>query len=447
MKLRKLFPVFSCFFLLFLLSGMSGCTGDDETITIELEQCSDGSTANVTEGEECPPPTPLTPLTPPTPPEPGAGSGECNLNATGKAPFNGSSGDDVICGDDDNNTIDARGGDDVVRAKGGNDIVDGGSGNDEIYGEAGDDRLTGGEDEDILDGGAGDDTLIGNEGRDEFKGGAGSDDTVEYPGVGEDGTGANLDINLADGYSYDEYGDQDEYDGIENIKIVGVSNTTYTITGDGKANRLTGGAGNDTINGGGGNDIIDAGGGTNTVDGGEGTDTLVVGEATVLGTDTPGFENLQARAGDGDLNLTGDNQNNVLTGNEGVNVLDGMGGNDMLVGGAGNDTLKGGLGKNTLTGGAGGDCFEIQIETPVVVDTVRDFGEGDGLRTTGDLPTGAVARVLSGRLVSFTAAVLDDAGNPATPAKTTTLATVPGLRLESGVTHVDLAGSNYVCSN
>jgi len=360
-----------------------------------------------------------------------------------KLHIDGSSGDDVICGDDDNNTINALGGEDVVRAGGGNDTVNGGPGNDELYGEAGNDTLTGGEDEDLLDGGAGDDTLIGSEGRDDFKGGDGSD-TVKYLGMDDTMAGVSLDINLADGYSNDEYGDQDEYDSIENIEIVGVSGTTYEITGDGDANRLTGGQGDDTINGGGGNDIIDGMAGTNVVNGGEGTDTLVVGATTILGTANSGFENLQARAEAGDLNLTGDNENNVLTGNEGANELDGMGGNDTLVGGAGDDVLKGGTGRDTLTGGAGGDCFEIQFETPVVVDTVRDFGEGDGLRTEGTLPTGAVVRVMSGRLVSFIAG--DSNAEPPTRDSTTTLANVSGLRLDSGVTFVPLAGSSYACN-
>ena len=452
--------ILSCFFILIFVAGVISCTGDDETITINTKQCYDGTTVNITEGGKCPPP-PTTGNGDTGGGDAGNGDagggddgstgGECNLNATGKAPFDGSSVDDVICGDGDDNTINALGGEDIVRAKGGNDTVDGGPGNDELYGEAGNDILSGGEDEDIIDGGPGDDTLIGGEGRDEFKGGGGSD-TVEYTGMDMDGddTIDPLNINLANGYSNDEHGDRDEYDGIENVTIKGAGEENI-ITGDSNGNVLIGGTGADTIRGLGGNDRIDGGGGTDTeLNGGDGTDTLVVGGHATLGTgNNSEFENIEARAGDGNMNLTGDDKNNVLTGNEGENELDGMEGNDTLIGGDGEDVLTGGTGRDTLTGGAGGDCFEIQIETPIVVDTVRDFGEGDGLRVVGDLPTGAVARVLSGRLVSFIAANPGTPGDPndlATPARTTTLANVSGLRLDSGVTHVDLEGSAYACN-
>ena len=434
--------ILGCFFVLIFVAGVISCTGDDETIietVVERQvQCHNGELVDDIADCSPRPQQPQEPQEPQEPQQPGADSGECNLNAAGKAPFNGSSANDVICGDDDNNTINALQGEDVVRAGGGNDIVDGGSGNDELYGEAGNDTLTGGEDEDLLDGGAGDDTLIGNEGRDEFKGGDGSD-TARYLGHGDDAAvGVTFTINLAHGYSNDEYGDQDEYDSIENIEIApGVSGTVYTITGDANANRLTGGAGDDTINGGGGNDIIDGMGGTNALDGGEGSDTLVVGVTTILGTGNSGFEHLQARAGAGDLDLTGDTENNDLTGNEGANVLAGGRGNDRLVGGGGTDTLRGGLGRNTFTGGADADCFEIMVDDSV--DTVTDFSTaaGDTIHVTGTLPIatesgGAVAATARNGNIAAIETYTPDGGTETTKSLGT-LATVRGLTAGTAV--------------
>ena len=340
------------FFVLFFVAGVISCTGDDETITKTVKeiQCSDGKTI-VMDVADCPVVQPPPPSTPPPTMPPGDGGngstgGECNLNATGKAPFDGSSADDVICGDGDNNTINAHGGEDIVRAKGGNDVVDGGPGNDELYGEAGDDILTGGEDEDVIDGGPGNDTLTGSEGRDKLIGGEGSD-TVKYTGmvvVDDTITGETLDINLADGYSDDEYEDRDEYVDIENVEIVGVENTPYTITGDEQANRITGGAGTFTIAAGAGNDVVNistatAATGDGEVDGEGGIDTLIVDDDTTINNSPyAGFENLRATD---DSNLIGDDNPNKLIGGPGATTFTGGGGADTFVikKGEGNDTI------------------------------------------------------------------------------------------------------------
>ena len=362
--------ILSCFFILIFVAGMISCTGDDETITINTKQCYDGTTVNITEGGKCPPP-PTTGNGDTGNGDTGNGDtgggdagggddgstgGECNLNATGKAPFDGSSVDDVICGDGDNNTIKAHGGEDIVRAKGGNDIVDGGPGNDELYGEAGNDILTGGEDEDVIDGGPGNDTLTGSEGRDKLIGGEGSD-TVKYIGTEMEqvndqgvptGDGVPLEINLADGYSDDEYEDQDEYVGIENVEIVGVANTAYTITGDGQANRITGRAGTFTIRAGAGNDVVNistatAATGTDMIDGGGGIDTLIVVEGTTIDASPyTGFENLKAAEGSAGIALSGDIYPNKLIESSGATTFAGKGGADTFV-------IKKGDGTDTIT--------------------------------------------------------------------------------------------------
>ena len=358
MRLRNLF-------LLLLLCMTVGifsvsCTGDD--------------------GAQGPPgPTgPVGPVGPAGPgvEEPTGEDSDCDEFAVRGRLFQGGSGDDVICGDDNNNMIKGGHGDDTVFAKAGDDTVYGEDGDDTIHGEAGDDKLKGQEGRDVLMGGEGNDVLVGGEHDDEFIGGMGSD-TVKF--LEPDGSGGfkkdskgnfipygsnvdgsdvltaatdpapmDLKINLADGYANDEFGDTDTYEGIENVEA-GAGNDM--LTGDGGDNTLRGYLGTDMINGGAGNDYLDGGAGADTVeggdgddtivsrsgdtdtllDGGKGSDTLMVTGAFTLGTtnsDTiKNFENLN-----GSL-VTDAGTSLELTGDENPNIIQG---------GAGNDTLNGG---------------------------------------------------------------------------------------------------------
>ena len=56
-------------------------------------------------------------------------------------------------------------------------------------------------------------------------------------------------------------------------------------------------------------------------------------------------------------NAKGGNGNDYLKGNDLANVLEGNNGNDTLEGGKGSDTLKGGKGSDTLKGGSGNDTY------------------------------------------------------------------------------------------
>jgi len=145
-----------------------------------------------------------------------------------------------------------------------------------------------------------------------------------------------------------------------------------TLTGDGRANRINGGAGDDTVEGGAGNDIL-IGGGNSAVG-----DTVSYANATAAvtvrlgvqdgvtaqntlgaGTDTlSGFEN-----------LTGSAFNDTLTGNGLANVLSG---------GVGTDTLNGRAGNDTLTGGVGDDkfIFTTALNALTNVDDIIDFEVG-----------------------------------------------------------------------
>lgn len=104
--------------------------------------------------------------------------------------------------------------------------------------------------------------------------------------------------------------------------------------------------------------------------------------------------------GDGPLNGTGGNNDNIITGTIGSNIIDGKGGNDRiwaragddlvlggagddeLYGGGGNDTITGGEGTDTLTGDSGSDIFDFDAITETIVgfgDWIMDFVTGTDL--------------------------------------------------------------------
>ena len=326
---------------------MVACTGTDtETIreTTVKTQCQDGTT--VTGDETCPEPV-VTPSQGTTPnvddEDTNRGDTMCTTQVKGTKTFTGSSGDDKICGDDTKNTIMGGDGRDTIRGGKGDDEIHGGLEDDKLYGEEGNDKLFGDGGRDLLDGGPGDDELTGGEGDDEFVGGVGSD-TAKYAGS-KDGEGEPLTINLADRFSIDEWGHQDEYKEIQNIEITGVDGTDYTITGDGQANRITGGAGTFIIEAGAGNDVVNISTATagTTVDGGEGgMDTLIVAEGTTINTSPyTEFENLRATEDSSAIPLTGDDGPNKLIGGPGATTFTGNGGADTFVikKGEGNDTI------------------------------------------------------------------------------------------------------------
>ena len=112
----------------------------------------------------------------------------------GTGVINGTSGNDVIVGLGENDTIHGGQGNDVICGNGGDDTINGGNGNDRLFGGAGDDTLNGGNGDDSLDGGAGADELIGARGADTLTGGAGGDSFS-----GGRGSDNNTDFNMEEG--------------------------------------------------------------------------------------------------------------------------------------------------------------------------------------------------------------------------------------------------------
>ena len=238
---------------------------------------------------------------------------DCNIQveraSTEADPFEGTTGDDNICGNERDDVIDGRKGDDTIQGGAGDDILIGSDDRDVLKGEAGDDVLVGGEDDDVLDGGADIDTVDYNR---EYTANTG----------GADGTtlvGTAVEVDLSDEHAVDTYGDEDELVDIENVMGTPLGDT---ITGDGEANKLEGLEGDDTINGGGGNDIIDGGGETeDMLDGGAGTDTIILrGYATSFSLaaeddNAENFENITSMLpANAVVTLTGDSGPNTIIG-------------------------------------------------------------------------------------------------------------------------------------
>jgi Ca2+-binding RTX toxin-like protein len=118
---------------------------------------------------------------------------------------------------------------------------------------------------------------------------------------------------------------------------------------------LDGGIGADQMSGGPGDDyfIVDNAGDQVFENPGEGYDAVHASISYVLPANVEDLTLLG-----GNIDGTGNAQDNWITGSSGNNTLYGMGGNDGLDGGAGNDRLFGGDGDDHLFGGDGDDWLD-----------------------------------------------------------------------------------------
>ncbi|MBK9445275.1 MAG: calcium-binding protein [Betaproteobacteria bacterium] len=290
----------------------------------------------------------------------------------------------------------------ALYAQEGNDTVDGGAGNDWITGAEGNDSLSGSDGVDYLNGGLGNDTLLGGAGTDTLNAGVGVEivdggtesDTLEVMGdfahytrsrpngtdtvlVNINGTGENITLRNIENVQF--------ADGLKTIGQVWedvASLNPDSITGTAGADNLSGLTGNDTLVGLAGSDTLDGGTGTDSLVGGADNDTYVVDIAAdviteiaaegtdqvnvaftaagtyVLGANVENASITNATAG---VNVTGNNEANLITGNAAGNILTGL---------IGNDTLDGGLGSDTLIGGADDDTYVVNAATDVINETV-----------------------------------------------------------------------------
>ena len=164
--------------------------------------------------------------------------------------FNGTSGNDVINGNDSSNIINGGSGNDTVNGFAGSDIINGDSGNDSIDGGLGTDIINGGSGNDNVTGGDGNDIVNGDSGNDIIQGGSGLD--ILNGGFGND----NLDGGDGNDILTGASGDDSLFGGAGDNVLIGVdANSISTGSGSiisssgtpglGERDRLTGGSGVD----------------------------------------------------------------------------------------------------------------------------------------------------------------------------------------------------------
>jgi len=182
--------------------------------------------------------------------------------------------------------------------------------------------LTGDGNANLIEGGAGNDTL---------NGGAGID-TASYASAA-----AAVTVSLATLTAQNTVGAGT--DTLSNFENLLGSAFNDTLTGDGNANIIDGGAGNDTMNGGAGTDTVSYASATAGV---SVSLALTTAQNTIgAGTDTLSlFEN-----------LTGSAFGDTLIGNTAINRIDGGAGGDTLTGGTGADifAFKPSFGADVIT--------------------------------------------------------------------------------------------------
>ncbi|MBV9931797.1 MAG: hypothetical protein JO013_12750, partial [Alphaproteobacteria bacterium] len=282
------------------------------------------------------------------------------------------SGDDVIAGGVNADTLSGGDGNDTLYGREGGDTLDGGNGNDTLYGEDGNDILIGGAGADTLDGGNGSDLLFsrsqtpgvtgtyfpqglstdtGTE-HDVLKGGAGDD--VIFAGYGDD----------VDGGAQDSYGDKLA------ISFLGAPSG---VSADFRllATQATMTIGGGTITG-----IEDA----FSIEGSNFDDLLVPYCTTYY----PNGEFVYGRGGNDHIIATYYTGfgGGGLWGGDGDDVLDGSGSvyGPSLYGEAGNDTLIGGWNGARMAGGTGNDVYYLNSAYDTIVENP---GEGtDEVRTS-----------------------------------------------------------------
>jgi Ca2+-binding RTX toxin-like protein len=225
----------------------------------------------------------------------------------------GSTGDDTMIGDDQDNAFFLLlEGADTVALGAGADFVDAGRGADDLSGESGNDLLA------MFDGKSG------------------------QPRV--NGVTVDLSANTtSDG------------DSISSFESAFTTPADDELTGDGGSNQLFAFDGDDTVTAGDGDDLVDPGNGVDDADGGAGGDLLgnldhYTGGITIDLSDNSdsdgdtlaGFEDLIGTFVDD--TLTGDDGANTVFGSAGPDVVSGLGGDDLLSGDGGFDQADGGLG-------------------------------------------------------------------------------------------------------
>ncbi|MFM8342264.1 MAG: beta strand repeat-containing protein, partial [Methylomonas sp.] len=336
----------------------------------------------------------------------------------------GGQGNDDIAGDSNNNLLQGRDGNDTLSGAAGNDTLEGGNGNDVLIGGSGADWLVGGDGTDTasyessdyaviasladptlnqgdargdsydsienLTGSAYSDQLTGDSQNNNLSGLAGNDTLVASLGNdtldGGDGIDSVDYSNLTDPViiSLDANGNAAvQVSGVVKDQLINIENLTGSqgndqLTGNAKANLLSGGLGNDVL--------YFSSGANDTLDGSDGSDTAnyaavssnltialnnIQADGTVkvnIGTQTDSLRNIE--------NFTSGSGNDSLAGDTNSNYLSAGSGNDTLIGGLGatgaGDTLDGGDGTDTA------DYSHLTSAQAITVSLTSDNTAGNG---------------------------------------------------------------------
>ncbi|HEX6741123.1 MAG TPA: calcium-binding protein, partial [Sphingomicrobium sp.] len=282
-----------------------------------------------------------------------------------------------------------------------------------VTGSAFDDQITGSDVANTLFGANGNDILSGMGGNDFLSGGAG-DDTLDG-GSGVDrvsytSSSVGVTVSLA------VAGPQNTGQGMDTL--IGIENITGSLfndvlTGNASNNSFTGSTGADVMTGGAGNDTYNVDSSDTVVENAnEGIDTVISGQSFTLGANVENLI-LGVTFGPGGPEIitrtgTGNDLDNEISGTDQGDILIGMGGNDTLMGNGGPDYLDGGAGADTMTGGFAPDTY--------VIDDVGDVIQGEitGIDFAGDTVISSISYQLNNVIENLTltgTADIDAIGN------------------------------------
>ncbi|PRD40775.1 hypothetical protein C5748_25165 [Phyllobacterium phragmitis] len=297
----------------------------------------------------------------------GAGSDQV-FGREGRDEIFGEAGDDILLGEDGDDLLVGGEGDDYLEDLSGMNTLLGGAGNDVLEGAG------------TLDGGAGSDRISGSNGSDNIIAGWGSTFDINYlQGYGGDDilTGSHgIDyINGGDGHDviyahgnndivYASPGG-DELRGQEGWDILSFEYVDAAVTADFRARSVSG----DWIG------VDDQGKATfynfEEAIGSEGDDNLTAGDRTFTLSGAGGNDLLTGTAGDDELHAYygdagGDGEeSNALYGLAGNDLLTGSNGDDLLDAGAGDDTIRLYGGTDAVITGGGSDVIDLRAATGI----------------------------------------------------------------------------------
>jgi len=258
--------------------------------------------------------------------------------------------------------------------------------NDVIVGNDGENTFAGGAGDDRIDAGGGDDIVIAGTGHDILDGGDGIN-RVDYSSLAN---GVTVFLQAGAGFAQKSFFPQDiTSDTLSNFRDVTGSNFDDSITGDAQDNSLLGGGGDDFLVGGAGNDHLDGGIGSDLLFGGDGDDELFSDSFDNrmdggAGNDTANYSGVdvgleislyQHVAGVPSIVNSYPSPDLLPAALYDIENIVGSKGNDLIVGDNGDNRLEGFLGDDTMIGGGGRDVFHFDLSGGANVgnDTIVEF--------------------------------------------------------------------------